>query len=217
MTNIYFIFLACIYFCYGVHTDVFEQLAIRDGRTTYKNSLAVVPFAERKDFLCVIFIKASPNAAKLFLKNYETLEQCEWAVVFYNDTDKKYKDMICQRKGGSTEPPALRPRIIHCDHSKSTMDDIESFIESAKKTKNKETVKIINRFSNRLRDKEFLPLLSKPVMYRDIVGFLPYYKSVLLFDSDLGLEKFNFDYAMKIWECAEAYPPLIVQPLIGEP
>jgi hypothetical protein len=59
----------------------------------------------------------------------------------------------------------------------------------------------------------------KPVLYAELLPFLPFYQRVMVLDEDISLREFNYDKFMKIWNCADwpsLHPPLIVQGLLYE-
>jgi hypothetical protein len=58
----------------------------------------------------------------------------------------------------------------------------------------------------------------KPVLYPDLLPYLPLYKKTMLIDEDISLKGFNLTDFLHTWNCAfsPSLPPLIVQGLIFE-
>jgi hypothetical protein len=56
----------------------------------------------------------------------------------------------------------------------------------------------------------------KPILYPDLLPYLPLYKKTMLIDEDISLKGFNLSDFLHTWNCAywPSFPPLIVQGLI---
>jgi hypothetical protein len=63
-------------------------------------------------------------------------------------------------------------------------------------------------------------VIPKPLLYGELVHYLPDYRKVMLIDEDISLKSFNYSEFMSIWDCAfystAAHPPLVVQGLIAQ-
>jgi hypothetical protein len=60
--------------------------------------------------------------------------------------------------------------------------------------------------------------IPKPLLYFDLLPYLPDYQYVVLFDEDISVQEFNFNVYNEIFHCSfyPAPPPLISQGLIRE-
>jgi hypothetical protein len=59
-------------------------------------------------------------------------------------------------------------------------------------------------------------MIPKPLLYPDLLHYLPDYERTMLMDEDMSLIKFNYTEFMTLWDCSfwPLEPPLIVQSLI---
>lgn len=60
--------------------------------------------------------------------------------------------------------------------------------------------------------------IPKPLLYPELLPFLPHYQKTMLLDEDMSLSEFNITKFLKIWDCAfyPSQPPLIAQALLAE-
>lgn len=60
-------------------------------------------------------------------------------------------------------------------------------------------------------------VIPKPLLYPELIDYLPNYKKTILMDEDISLQEFNISEFLSIWECAfyPLPPPLIAQGLVN--
>jgi hypothetical protein len=63
-------------------------------------------------------------------------------------------------------------------------------------------------------------VIPKPLLYNELIHYLPNYRKTMLIDEDISLQSFNYSEFMSIWDCAfysiVPHPPLVVQGLIAQ-
>lgn len=61
--------------------------------------------------------------------------------------------------------------------------------------------------------------IPKPLLYTELLPYLPRYRKTMLLDEDISLSEFNINEFLAIWDCAfyPSHPPMIVQGLLAEP
>lgn len=144
--------------------------------------------ATRKELLCVTFTQPSTTATDIQRKNIAIMQaHCDWAVVLYNGTTES----IGRFCAGSNSTQ----RLVHCARNADTL-----IARTAVDPNHNNTTVVLST--------------PKTVLYHDLLPLLPRYRRVLLLDDDISLVSFNYTAFEHIWNCAFAYPPLIVQPLI---
>ena len=155
----------------------------------------------KRDLLCATFLSTNQSSFQTTLTNSQTLK-CDWVVVFYNMSDAGRKRALCDEL-------ASKVRVVHCEGAMVRYN-------SSLYRRLHFTPSFMNNY-DALLSRKFNPNMStlpKQAMYLDLLPYLPNYRRVLLLDSDMLFSEFNFDLAMRIWDCAFHPPPLVVQAAI---
>lgn len=193
-----FVFLSALFY-ENMGIDLPELSLRRDLLNEGRKDLIKNPIQNknRRSLLCVSFMRTDEAEANNILSNAKIMP-CEWVIIFFNVTDAKLYDKIC-------DPTAFPPKsLIHCNVTAFSLPTIQKSIQLHRLSKPNDPM--IPSFHGRV---------NKALMYFDTLPFLYQYKKVILIDSDISFENYNIHRALKIWDCTLRYPPLIAQPLIS--
>ena len=163
--------------------------------------------------LCVTFLSTPSDEKKAnitketLLINTKRLD-CDWVILFYSITSETMRQELCNGARASTLQQFHMDRVLCCDEASYTRDP---------------TAYISAHIQNRTQLEMLGYNLSaqqrvvKPIMYVDILYYLIHmhsYRRVLLMDSDIDFQHFDFNRGMLLWTTASTPSPLLVQPVM---
>ena len=178
---------------------------IRLAQRDYSTHFTQIGSNNRKDLLCVSFIRAAVNPAINLFSNVLLLgSSCDWAVIIY-DGDSNAVRTICSH-------PQVKPFLIHCRRAPDSINNKTVTIPVRPRSTRLKTDKpVIMNVTQKLS-------IPKTVLYRELLPYILNYKHVFLLDEDISLLGFDLNLFLRIRHCAFSPDPapLIAQPLIAE-
>ena len=163
--------------------------------------------------LCVTFLstpsdekKANITRETLFI-NTQHLD-CDWLILFYSVTSITMKDELCQGARISSMQKFHMDRVLCCDEA-SYIRNSSAYISNH--------IQNITELQSLGYDISAQQRVVKPIMYIDILYYLVHmhsYRRVLLMDSDIDFQNFDFKKGMFLWKNASTPSPLLVQPVM---
>ena len=168
--------------------------------------------------LCVTFLstlsakkKAAEKKANItreaLLINTKHLD-CDWVILFYSITSITMKEELCQGARISSMQKFHMDRILCCDEA-SYIRNSSAYISNH--------IQNITELQSLGYNISAQQRVVEPIMYIDILYYLVHmhsYRRVLLMDSDIDFQNFDFKKGMFLWKNASTPSPLIVQPVM---
>ena len=208
-----------------------EMKVIETSKQRTSLKIAQAKSITKKPLLCATFCNgANALSMRMLLVNLKKMaDNCDWAIVMYAGDPASVE--FCR------ESSVYHQYIIHCKvapiakelHGLDNAVANKTIVTGPAKRSLRHAIPVANGNTTIpskphaspqqvKKSKVTLKTIPKPVLYMELLPYLPQYESVLLVDEDVSLFKFNFNITSAIWNCA-FYPqprPLIAQVLVSE-